>query len=123
LVGNTVGISVKTVLFASLLPLFWKTDQEAEVLVETVTHMAVRVVEELEESTAGVVCSAGVLVRYTLLVIAMMIVWWIGCWMSRIAANKLARSGNTMPAKLSFRPLFSNVLQLDELLGGRRAFG
>ena len=102
LVGNTVGISVKTVLFASLLPLLWKTEQEAEVLVETVTHMAVRVVEELEESTAGVVYSAGVLVRYTLLVIAMIIVWWIGWWVSRIAANKLARSyhGNTMPAKL-----------------------
>ena len=49
------GLALKAVVVATLLPLVWKTEQEAELLVETASPFAARIVEATEEVTTNLV--------------------------------------------------------------------
>eukprot|EP00438_Fugacium_kawagutii_P022068 Skav223204 [mRNA] locus=scaffold1624:85544:91866:- [translate_table: standard] len=103
--GSSVYVTARLLFAASLVPLAWKAEQEAEILVETVSNFAVRVVEEVEETTTAVLQTTNTVLQTTgqvvcaaVLAIGIGVLWWLG----RVLANKLARSyhGNSLPAKL-----------------------
>ena len=98
--GFSTELVVKVLVAASFVPLAWKAEEEAENLLESVSNLAIRVVEEVEEGTASVVYTTG-LVASTLVWTAGAVLLW---WVSRIVLNRLARMthGNTtkMPCRL-----------------------
>eukprot|EP00435_Cladocopium_sp_Y103_P047731 s1586_g14.t1 len=82
------------------VPLAWKAEEEAENLLESVSSLAIRVVEEVEEGTASVVQTTGLIVSAVVWTVGAALLWWV----SRIVLNRLARMthGNTtkMPCQL-----------------------
>ena len=63
---------------ATLLPLFWKTEQEAELLVETASRCAARIVEEAEGVTSNVVQTTGLVAKAGVLSLGAVCLWFVG---------------------------------------------
>eukprot|EP00435_Cladocopium_sp_Y103_P067944 s71_g30.t1 len=92
------GVALKAVLVATLLPLVWKTEQEAELLVETASRFAARVVEETEEVTTNLVQTTGLVAKAGVLSLGAAFLWFMGSKLQNFWRRY--SNGNTADARL-----------------------
>ena len=92
--GNTsVAFVAKLLMVGALIPIAFRTEQEAEMLVSEVSMMAAKTIGEIEEiavSTVRTVNYVWLAVLYSFSIIGL---WWVG----RVVMNKIAhlKHGNT----------------------------
>ncbi|CAK9071601.1 unnamed protein product, partial [Durusdinium trenchii] len=98
--GNrpSVDLAVKVLVGASLIPLAWRTEQEVEEVLDSISSLSSRVLFEIEETTAQTIQITGLICKSAVLGLGIMGLWFLG----RTVANRLVRAyhGNTLPAKL-----------------------
>ena len=96
--GNT-HVLLKALAVATIVPLAWRAEQEGEMVLESISAMTVRVIEEVEGGTVTAVQTATRVVASAVLAVGAVILWYLGSAM----ANRLAHivHGNvSMPTKL-----------------------
>ena len=99
--GNTsvaTSVALKAVVVATLLPLVWKTEQEAEMLVGTASRFAARVVEETEEVTTNLVQTTGLVAKAGVLSLGAACLWFMGSKLQNFWQRY--SHGNTSSARL-----------------------
>ncbi|CAK9015546.1 Retrovirus-related Pol polyprotein from transposon opus [Includes: Protease [Durusdinium trenchii] len=96
--GPFVDLAVKVLVGASLIPLAWRTEQEVEEVLDSISSLSSRVLFEIEETTAQTIQITGLICKSAVLGLGIMGLWFLG----RTVANRLVRAyhGNTLPAKL-----------------------
>ncbi|CAK9069122.1 Pro-Pol polyprotein, partial [Durusdinium trenchii] len=96
--GPSVDLAVKVLVGASLIPLAWRTEQEVEEVLDSISSLSSRVLFEIEETTAQTIQITGLICKSAVLGLGIMGLWFLG----RTVANRLVRAyhGNTLPAKL-----------------------
>ena len=96
--GNT-HVLLKALAVATIIPLAWRAEQEGEMVLESISAMTIRVIEEVEGGTVTAVQTATRVVASAVLAVGAVILWYLGSAM----ANRLAHivHGNvSMPTKL-----------------------
>ena len=90
--GLTFDLAVKVLVAASLAPLAWRTEQEAEEVLGS------RVIFEIEETTAQTIQVTGLIFKSAVLSLGIIVLWFLG----RAVTNRLVRAyhGNSLPTKL-----------------------
>ena len=96
--GPSVDLAVKVLVGASLIPLAWRTEQEVEEVLDSISSLSSRVLFEIEETTAQTIQITGLICKSEVLGLGIMGLWFLG----RTVDNRLVRAyhGNTLPAKL-----------------------
>ena len=96
--GLTFDLTVKVLVAASLVPLAWRTEQEAEEVLDSISSLGSRVIFEIEETTAQTIQVTGLIFKSAVLSLGIIVLWFLG----RAVTNRLVRAyhGNSLPTKL-----------------------
>ncbi|CAK9058285.1 unnamed protein product [Durusdinium trenchii] len=93
--GPSVDLAVKVLVGASLIPLAWRTEQEVEEVLDSISSLSSRVLFEIEETTAQTIQITGLICKSAVLGLGIMGLWFLG----RTVANRLFEEGSVVKNK------------------------